>query len=231
MDDARGSLWCLSEVDIFRDLTPAEMDALAQAAPMRTYRAGEMLYSPHRPSETLFILKSGRIRIFRVAVDGRALTTALVEPGTIFGEMTQLGQHMHDNFAEALEDSVVCVMSRDDVQRLLLSDPRIAARIAEILGDRLAQMERRLSDTVFKTVRQRIAGILMMLARERSIGAGPRAPHVPLTHEQIASLVGTSRETTTKVLGEFAERRLVRLSRGRITVVDREGMAVEAGDR
>lgn len=229
MEGAEGEPWCLSEVDIFRDLSAAEMDAIAAAAPMRACTAGELLYSPHQATETLFILKRGRVRIFRVAADGRALTTALIEPGTIFGEMTPLGQRMHDSFAEALEDSVVCVMSRDDVQRFLLSDPRIASRIAEILGDRLAEMERRLSDTVFKNVPQRIAGTLTMLAGQATVGVASRAPQVRLTHGQIAALVGSSRETTTKVLGDFAERGLIRLSRGRITLLDREGMAAEAG--
>lgn len=230
MEGAEGGPWCLSEVDIFRDLSTAEMDAIAEAAPMRTCTAGEILYSPHQPVETLFILKRGRVRIFRVAADGRALTTALIDPGTIFGEMTLLGQRMHDNFAEALEDSVVCVMSRDDVQRFLLSDPRIAGRIAEILGARLAEMERRLSDTVFKSVPQRIARTLTTLARQARMGVGSRAPQVRLTHEQIAALVGASRETTTKVLGDFAERGLIRLSRGRITLLDPDGMTAEAGD-
>jgi hypothetical protein len=104
--------WCMAEVDIFRDLTPAEMDAIAAAAPMKTYAAGELLFSPHNPVETLFILKRGRVRVFRVSVDGRALTTAIITPGTIFGEMVLLGQHMYDNYAEAIDETVVCVMSR-----------------------------------------------------------------------------------------------------------------------
>lgn len=104
--------------------------------------------------EALFILKQGRVRIFRVSADGRALTTAIINPGTIFGHMVPLGQHMYDNFAEALDEVVVCVLNRDCVGRYLLSDPRIAA------------------------------------------------------------LAGTSRETTSKVLGEYATRGLIRLGRG-----------------
>ncbi|MGH2721779.1 MAG: Crp/Fnr family transcriptional regulator, partial [Actinomycetota bacterium] len=126
METEQEAPWCLSEVDIFRDLSPDEMDAIARAAPMRTFAAGELLYSPLKPVETLFILKRGRVRIFRVSADGRALTTALVAPGTIFGEMVLLGQRMYDNFAEAVEESVVCVMDRADVNRFLLSDARIA---------------------------------------------------------------------------------------------------------
>lgn len=159
-------LWCMSEVDIFADLSDAEMEAIAAAAPMRQFAPGELLYSPPQPMETLFILKRGRVRIFRISADGRALTTAIVTPGTIFGEMLLLGQQMHDNFAEALDQVTVCVMSLSDVQRFLLSDARIAARISQILGNRVSQLEKRLSDTVFKSVPQRIATTLCLLADE-----------------------------------------------------------------
>lgn len=224
-------IWCLAEVDIFRDLSSAEMDAIAKAAPMRNYASGEVLYSPNKSVEKLFILKQGRVRIFRISPDGRALTTSIVNPGTVFGEMALLGQRMYDNFAEALEECVVCEMGRDDVHRFLLSDPRIAARIAEILSTRLAEMERRLSDSVFKTVPQRIALTLTTLAgQERRLGLAGRAAQVALTHEQIAALAGTSRETATKVLGEFAEQKLIRLGRGRIVLVDPEGIARRTGD-
>lgn len=226
--------WCVSEVDIFCDLSPAEMDAIAATAPMRTYAAGELVFFPHDPVETLFILKRGRVRLFRVSADGRALTTAIMTPGTIFGEMVLLGQRMYDNYAEALDDAVVCVMHRSDVRRFLLSDARIAARITAILGQRLAEMERRLSDTVFKSVRQRIATALITLAgpagqkRRFVVGAGP--PVVALTQEQIATLAGTSRETATKILGDFADRGLIRCGRGRTTLLDMERILAEAGD-
>jgi CRP-like cAMP-binding protein len=223
-------IWCLAEVDIFCDLSPAEMDVIAAAAPMKTYAAGELVYSPHTPVEALFILKRGRVRIFRVSADGRALTTAIITPGTIFGEMVPLGQRMYDNFAEAVDEVVVCVLNRDCVRTHLLSNPRIATRIAEILGQRLIEMERRLSDTVFKTVPQRIAATLVTLAgQQRRYPIGPRAV-VAFTHEQIAALAGTSRETTTKVLGDFADRGLIRLGRGRITILNMAGIDAEASE-
>lgn len=212
-------VWCMSEVDIFRDLDDSEMDALSAAAPMKDYSAGALIYTPHQPVEALFILKKGRIRIFRVSPDGRALTTAIVEPGTIFGEMVIVGQQMHDSFAEALDQVLVCVMTKADVQRLLLGDARIAVRISETLGRRLGQLEQRLSDTVFKTVPQRIAATLVTLA-DASGSRAPRGVQVKLTHEQLAALAGTSRETTTKVLGEYGEQGLVRLGRGRIHLLD-----------
>lgn len=228
-EDAEGT-WCISEVDIFRDLSPEEMGAIAAAAPMKTYSTGELLYSPTQPSEVLFILKRGRVRIFRVSAEGRALTTAIISPGTVFGEMTLLGQRMYDNFAEALDEVTVCVMSRDDVRRFLLADARISARITEILGRRVADLEQRLSDSVFKSVPQRIATTLLTLAAEtRPRVLGTRGPQISLTHEQIAALAGTSRETTTKVLHEYADRSLIRLARGRITVLDPARLKDHAG--
>lgn len=220
----------MSEVDIFADLSADEMDAMAQAAPMRTFSAGEIIYSPHQPVERLYILKGGRVRIFRVSADGRALTTAIVTPGTIFGEMVIIGQQMYGSFAEALDEVTVCVMSRGDVQRLLLGDARIAARISEILGQRLAEVEQRLSDAVFKSVPERIASTLTVMAAPRRAPSLTRQPQVHLTHEQLAALAGTSRETVTKVLGEFADCGLVRLARGSITVLDAEGLAGLQGD-
>lgn len=221
-------LWCMAEVDIFRDLDAAEMDAMAQAAPMKTFKRGSLIYTPHQRVETLFILKQGRIRIFRVSPDGRALTTAIIEPGTIFGEMIIVGQQMHDSFAEAMEDVVVCVMTKADVQKLLLGDQRIAARISETLGRRLGDLERRLSDAVFKSVPQRLATTLLTLSEGHPAPLG--RGQVKLTHEQLAALAATSRETTTKVLGEFADLGLISLGRGRIAVIDRRRLEAICGD-
>jgi CRP/FNR family transcriptional regulator, cyclic AMP receptor protein len=213
--------WCMAEVDIFCDLNASEMDAMAHSAPMKQYTSGELVYTPHQPLEALFILKQGRIRIFRVSSDGRALTTAIVTPGTIFGEMVLVGQQMHDSFAEALDDVVVCVMSQADVRRLLLGDSRIATRISETLGRRLGQLEQRLSDAVFKSVPERIAGALVTLASGSGGGFG-RDTQVRLTHEQLAALAATSRETTTKILGEFADLGVISLGRAKITIRDLE---------
>lgn len=222
--------WCMSEVDIFADLSAEEMDAMATATPMKTYPPGSLLYSPHQPVETLFILKRGRVRIFRISPDGRALTTAIVNPGTIFGEMIIIGQQMHDSFAEALDEVVVCVMNRADVQRLLLGDPRIATRIADILGRRVAQLEQRLTDSVFKTVPERIASTLCLLAADERPRPAGKGAQIALTHAQLAALAGTSRETTTKVLDEFADQGLLRLGRGEITIPDPARLRQEYSD-
>lgn len=143
--------------------------------------------------------------------------------------MLLLGQQMHDNFAEALYKVAVCVMSRSDVQRFLLSDARIAARISEILGNRVSQLERRLSDTVFKSVPQRVATTFCLLADEEQCPPRPRVAGLadPRTARRLA---GTSRETTTKILNGYAEQGLLRLGRGKLTILDLTRLSAEAGE-
>ncbi|MDP1588996.1 MAG: Crp/Fnr family transcriptional regulator [Prosthecobacter sp.] len=212
-------VWRLSEVDIFQDLGESEVEGIARSAQMKDVPAGSLLISPNQTNEVLFILKKGRVRLYRLASDGRSLTTAIIEPGQIFGEMLAMGQHLEDTYGEAIEDSVVCIMSRGDVNGLLLADPRVSSRIAELLGSRVLELERRLGDTVLMSVPARVASALAILAK---VDGG----EVRLTHEQLADLVGTTRETTTKVLGDLRQRGLVRLRRGRIQVIEVAALAL-----
>lgn len=207
----------LREIELFAGLTDDEVAGIGAAAPMRQTDAREVLFTPVTPTEVLFILRAGRVRLYTLGADGRSLTTAIVEPGDVFGEMVPLGQSLEGTFAETLEPSTVCMMSRADVDRLLLSDPRIAARVAGLLGRRVAELEHRLADTVLKSAPDRVARTLTRMA-DRD-GATIR-----LTHEQLADLVGTTRETVTKVLGDLSTRGLVQLRRGRIVVKDSRGL-------
>ncbi|MFV0460019.1 MAG: Crp/Fnr family transcriptional regulator [Actinomycetales bacterium] len=221
MSEPSGRVWVLREFHLFQDLHESEVAAIGEAAPMRRLLAGQLIYSPGQPAEVLFILKAGRIRLFQVGQDGRTVTLGFVVPGEIFGEMSMLGQHLEHTFAEADEDCLVCVMGRRDVERLLLADSRIATRVAEHLGRRVAELERRLGESVLLSAPDRIVATVLRMS------AGGRA--IRVTHEQLAELVGSTRETTTKVLGELSDRGLVALRRGRIVVLDQDSLAALAG--
>lgn len=209
---------CLDEVDLFADLDPEEMRAMDLMAPTRMFRRGELVFSQSQPVTALFILKTGRVRVFRVAEDGKALTMAILEPGAVFGEMLLVGQRMYDNYAEAIEDSAICILSAEEVERFLISDPRIAIRISRLLGEQVAKLEERLTDLALRPLSARVASTLLSLAGTARTGRFGQNRPIRLTHEQIAGLLGATREATSKTLADFAAQGIIRQSRGRITV-------------
>lgn len=211
---------CLNEVDLFADLSTAEIAAMDLMAPARMFRAGDLVFSQSQPITALFILKAGRVRVFRVAEDGKALTMAILEPGAVFGEMLLVGQRMYDNYAEAIEDSAICQLSVAEVERFLLSDPRIAVRISRLLGEQVVRLEERLTDLALRPLVARVASALVKLAEAAPPPRFGHAAVVRLTHEQLAGLLGATREATSKTMAEFAARNLIRQGRGRIIILD-----------
>ncbi len=209
----------LQMVDIFQDLTETEMQEIDRATTVTTCRRGKILYMPEDTGEVLFLLKEGRVQLYRISPDGKKLVIGTVGPGTIFGEMALIGQGMHNTFAEAIEDCVLYVMSREDVERLLMTKPRVALRIFENLGARLREVEERLEEIAFKSIPARLASLLLQLADEMGSDS-----ITGLTHQDLAEQIGTYRETTTQALNTFKAEGLIDIGRKRITILNREGL-------
>jgi CRP/FNR family cyclic AMP-dependent transcriptional regulator len=211
----------LRATDLFQDLSGPELAALEQRMPRTTIRAGGLIYSPEDRGEVLFLLKQGRVRLYRLSPEGKTLTTAIIEPGAIFGEMALLGQGMQDSFAEALEDCAIYTLNRRDIQDLFLADARVARRLLELVSRRLSETERKLESFAFKNVPERLAALLLELAHvpvDRH--QGPVSLPARYTHQQLAEMVGTYRETVTKVLNDFRQHGLIGMDRGRILLLD-----------
>src|SRR5690606_35042066 len=113
----------LHMVDIFQDLSEEEIAEIDRAMTINTGRRGKIFYMPEDTSEVLFLLKEGRVQLYRISPEGKKLVIGTVGPGAVFGEMALIGQGMHNTFAEATEDCVLIVMSREDVERLLITKP------------------------------------------------------------------------------------------------------------
>ena len=205
----------LSAMDIFRDMPEADVDALMAAAPMRTAGKGTMFYGAADGPEVLFLLKSGRVELYRESSDGKKLTLAIVEHGSFFGEMSLVGQRLLGTRAIALEDSVICALSRHDVEALILEHPRAALRIIEVLARRLQESRNALEEMVFNDVTGRVAGLLIRLDEP---GCGVVEGY---SHQDLASMVGCLRESLTGALDGFKRSGALEIGRKRIDIVDR----------
>ena len=216
--DASEKINYLRMVDVFQGLSKAEMQEMDRTTTMSTCRRGKIFYRPEDASEVLFILKKGRVQLYRLSPEGKKLTVATIGPGTVFGEMGIIGQGMHSKFAEAVEDCLLCVMSRHDVERLILSKPAVALRFMKVIANRLNQAEAQLEDMAFKTIAARLAALLLHLRAE----AGDRIHGY--THQDLAEAIGTYRETATQTLNEFKSRQLIDIGRKQIDILDPVGL-------
>ena len=213
----------LSDTDIFRDLSSQELSEIERVTAMSTCRRGKVFYTPGETGEVLFILKRGRVNLYRINPDGKKLITATIGPGTVFGEMSLVGQGMHDTFAEAAEECTLCVMSGVDVEHLLLSKPRVALRFMELIVSRLHEVEARMENVAFKSVPARLAAFLLQLGEQ---GEGQI---VGVSHQDLADMVGTYRETVTRILNEFRSDGYIDFGRLNVTIVKRDELDAIAG--
>ena len=209
----------LSTIQIFRDLTSAELAEMDRKTTMNSCKAGKIFYMPEDSGEVLFLLKKGRVQLYRMAPSGKKIVVATLGPGAVFGEMSIVGQGMHNTFAQALDECKICVMSHTDVDRLIRDKPDVAFRFVEALGNRVTQLESRLEDIAFKSIPSRLAGLLLQLAED---AGGDTVKG--FTHQDLAEMLGTYRETTTQTLNEFKGNGWIEIGRKRITLLDKCGL-------
>lgn len=188
----------------------------------RRYPKGQILYMPGDPSDTIFLLKAGRVEQYHLSLEGRKLVTMLLKPGDIFGTTAFANGHGRHVFAEALDDCVVQVLDRHQLRDLLLRDPQAVLLLIGRLACRLNRAEKKLAELVFDPIPVRLARCLLETA-ENGVVDG-------LSHQDIGEMLGAYRETITVTLNEFKEQGLVDIERRRIVIRDVAGLGrVAAG--
>ncbi len=205
----------LRETEVFAPLSATERTWLAESTTMVTCERGRVFYTPDEPGEVVFILKRGRVDLYRLAGDGRKLVVTSLGPHTVFGEMGLIGQGMYGCYAEAAEDCLLCVLSRSDLQGLIRRNPEVALRLLAELSGRLQQREAELEALAFRGVPARLAALLLKEAGQYSTVTG-------LTHQDLAERLGTYRETVTQTLSRFRNEGLVAVEPRRVRVLDRD---------
>jgi CRP-like cAMP-binding protein len=210
----------LSSIEIFRDLNSRDLADMDRQFTMTGCAAGKIFYMPEESGEVLFLLKKGRVQLYRLSSEGKKIVVATLGPGAIFGEMSLVGQGMYNTFAEAADECILCVMSRPDVERLMRERPQVALRIVEVLGKRLIQTERQLEEVAFKSIPVRLASLLLRLADESG-----SIEVVGYTHQDLAEMLGTYRETITQTLNDLRTSGLVQIERKKIILTDKGQLA------
>ena len=219
-----------SRVQIFSGLDPDEMSRIAAHARSLRKARGEFIYMPGDRADFVYILRQGRVKLSVLAESGKEIAIDIIQPGEIFGEFALVDESPRSNMAQALDDMVMWVFAKRDFTHLLSSQPKLALSYIRLVGDRRRRMEKKLSDITSKAVSARVCELLHELATSSAEVETPSSDYlVPLTHHDVASLIGAARQTTTTVLNDLERRNIIELGRGWIRIKRLKELQTYAG--
>jgi CRP/FNR family transcriptional regulator, cyclic AMP receptor protein len=211
-------LFSLKQSEIFESLNAVEMARLLGIFEEMTLPKHHVIYSPGAACDAIYFIEEGRVRLTRLSPEGKTVILALLGPGDLIGDAAwEVGEH--DSYAETLEESTIYQISREAFQRLIKENPEFGIRLIQVLGGRLRQAQARIEDLVFRQVPSRVARLLLSLAENHG-RVTPKGIRVefPLTHQEIADLVGSSRVTVTQILNRFRTSHWINIESKRVTI-------------
>lgn len=210
----------LSHVPLFVGLPRETLRYLESRIEARTFDSGDIIFHKDDPGEALYIIKSGKIRICTSTKDGREVTIAVLGAGDFFGEMALLDGEPRSADAVAVDKVETLVFQREPFLACLDQFPEIAKKIIVVLSKRLRLADEQIGDLIFLDVHGRVAKKLLDLAATYGV-EGPRGIQIgfPLTQKDLASVVGTSRESVNKVLRYYQDRGYITFDTRKITIL------------
>jgi CRP-like cAMP-binding protein len=223
-------IWFLKQCPLFERLTEAQKKRLEQRAALRVFAKKEIIYCPSEPGQTVLLLARGRVKIKVLGADGRETILAFIDEGELFGELALLDEAPRQEFAEAMTESKVIALAREDLLWLMSAHAALSLQITKLVGLRRRRVENRLRNILFRSTRQRVAGLLLELVdTDGQPEQGGWLIRLRLSHQELANLIGATRETVTLTLGQLQMERLIQVRRRHLVVLDRERLAHEAG--
>ncbi len=190
------------------------------------YKKGEFIYFPEEHARHIYMIVSGRVRIGHYLDDGKEIISAILSTGEIFGELVLAGEDKRRDFAQSAEPTVICPLGIEELKSLMKQDQELSFKILKFVGLRLMKLERKLELLVFKDARTRVIEFLKDAASWKGKKVGFETMIATrLTHKDIASLTGTSRQTITTILNELKEKNLIYFDRKKILIRDLDSLA------
>ncbi len=218
---APNKLWFLKHIRLFDGISPSEMQEMEKITRMEEVKKRQPLYLPGDPSSNVYLLKKGRVKIANTAPSGKEVTFDILEPGEVFGELDVLEDAPRSTSAETLDDAVICVIPRKDFDQYLAMHPTVMFKLTKLIGLRLKKIQSRVEDLVFREVPARLAHLLSELGKTEGVAEkqGIRLK-VKLTHQEMANLIGCSRETVSTTMGQFRDDGLIQIDGRTITILN-----------
>lgn len=219
-------LWYLKSCDLFQQLSPQQLTDLESRCRVRKCPRSTPIYLPADHADGVLLLAEGRVKIGSFTEEGKQTILAFIEPGELFGELSLMGSQEREEYAEAVEKSTIILIPNGAIQQLLIENPNVSLGITKLFGLRRKRVERRLKYLLFRSNRERLIHLLLELAEQygKQVEGGVEL-RIKLSHQDLASIIGSTRETVTVVLGELQSEGRLRLGRRRIVLTDMAQLA------
>ncbi|MBE3587002.1 MAG: Crp/Fnr family transcriptional regulator [Thermoanaerobacteraceae bacterium] len=214
-----GNIEQLRHIYLFAGLSDSQLHEIARVMLDRKYRRGHIIFMEGEPGEAVYLLKAGRVKIYKQDEEGREQILHYINPGEVFAEVVLFDGGDYPACAEVVEDAHVGMIRNRDMDDLLLKNPSIALALLKVMARRLRVSQRQIMELALKDTTRRLASVLLELAREHGTPAeGGLRIEMNLTNQELASMIGTSRETTNRILSEFRRDQAIAVTRQGIVV-------------
>ena len=209
----------LKQVPLFAGLADEDIRELMSVAKRRTFRSGEVIFHREDPGQVLYVIKEGKVKISLISPDGQEISLVVFGKGECFGEFASLDGLPRSADAIAMEKVECYTLQRSDFHKAIMKNPKIAIQVMEVLSKRLRSTDQMVEDLIFLDVYGRVAKKLLELADTHGtkVENGIRID-VRLTQQELASMVGSSRESVNKVMGYFTDKNFISTDKHKITL-------------
>ena len=225
MTDTKRTLWYLKKVPLLAQLGPDALARLSEKVVLREVRRREVVFLPGDPAETIYLVNGGRVKISKVTRDGKALTLNYCGPSEIFGESSLVEGGAREEMAEAMENSMISELELSVFEDLLSSNASLGLSMVKLLAKRRLDLENKVETLVFRDVTSKLAELLLELAEEYGV-EDSRGTLIALkiTHQELANLIGSTRETVSLTLSQFKRKQLLTTEGRKVIVTDSESL-------
>ncbi len=218
---AQSNLWYLENIDAEGIFCPQKIGQPMDNHKVYNYKKGDHVFTPRQKADTIYFISQGRVKIVSDSPEEKTITKAILGAGEIFGELAMVGEDVRRDYAIAMENAEICQISRASMTELFRERHPIYIFIMNLIGSRAIRMEKRLEALVFKDSRSRIVEFLVDLNEQKGQRAGYEwIVRNFITHQEIANLTATSRQTVTTVLNELKNKNIITFNRKRLLIRD-----------
>jgi CRP/FNR family transcriptional regulator, cyclic AMP receptor protein len=221
-------LWYLRRLNLFEGMSAEEVERVSHDLRMRTCSAKSSVLDG--PSERVYMVKQGRVRLYHITESGQEVTTAVLVPGQLFGLGALFGKGAGGaTFAEALEETVVCDAAAQDFISMMAHHPILMARVMMAMARQMIRLESTIESIVSRPVAGRLADLIIALAEQADRSASGAILLPAYSHEELGKMIGATRESVSRTLGDWRRAGIISTEGRRILIRKLRVLRAQAG--